>query len=152
MQRWMQLLILVIGLMLLTGCGSTAVAGVTQISSPEPSTKAAEVSVPEAYHPLKIDAFADILAKNKREYTIVDVHIPYEGEIEGTDLKIPYNDLNALMRALPNKDAKIILYCRSGRMSEIASRALIDKGYAQVYDVQGGMSAWQASGRTLVEK
>ncbi len=109
MQRWMQLLIVVVSLILLTGCGSTAVAGVTQINSPEPSTKAAEVSAPEAYHPLKIDAFADILAKNKREYIIVDVHIPYEGEIEGTDLKIPYNDLGGLMRALPNKDAKIIL-------------------------------------------
>ncbi len=37
-------------------------------------------------------------------------------------------------------------------MSEIASRALIDKGYTQIFDVQGGMSAWQASGRALIEK
>ncbi len=56
------------------------------------------------------------------------------------------------MAALPNKGARIILYCRSGRMSEIASRALIDQGYTQLFDVQGGMSAWEASGRTLVKK
>ncbi len=153
MRRRMQLLVIVIGLMLLTGCSSAAVAGsVAQTNSPEPSTKAAELSASGAYHPLTVDTFAEILAKNKRDYTIVDVHIPYDGDIEGTDLKIPYNDVNALMAALPNKDARIILYCRSGRMSEIASRALIDKGYTQVFDVQGGMSAWQASGRALIEK
>jgi phage shock protein E len=105
-----------------------------------------------SYQTLTIDAFANILAKDKSRYTIINVHIPYEGEIEGTDAKIPYNDLNALMAALPNKDAPIILYCRSGRMSEIASRALIDKGYTQVWDVPGGMIAWQASGRAIVDK
>jgi rhodanese-related sulfurtransferase len=99
-----------------------------------------------------MDAFADILATKGDQYTVVNVHTPYEGEIEGTDLKIPYDDVNALVTALPDKNAPIILYCRSGRMSEIAAKALADKGYTQIFDVPGGMIKWEESGRKVVDK
>ncbi|MBZ0275637.1 MAG: rhodanese-like domain-containing protein [Anaerolineae bacterium] len=108
-------------------------------------------SQPATAHTLTIDAFADILANQPDAYTIVNVHIPYEGEIEGTDLKIAYNDINALTAALPDKDAPIILYCRSGNMSAQATRALVELGYSQIYDVPGGMIAWQSSGRLIVD-
>ena len=64
-------------------------------------------------------------------------------------MQIPYNDIEALTSALPDKNAPIILYCRSGRMSEEASRALVELGYTQIWDVPGGMNAWQASEREL---
>ncbi len=125
--------------------------------SPAADTRPATATITEqakvgSYQTLTLDAFADILAKNKSKYTVVNVHIPYEGEIEGTDAKVPYDDLNALMATLPDKNAPIILYCRSGRMSEIASKALAEKGYTQVWDVPGGMIAWEASGRKIIEK
>lgn len=104
-----------------------------------------------SYRTLTIDEFADVLASQSDVYTVVNVHIPYAGEIAGTDLKIPYNNIDALTNALPDKNALIILYCRSGRMSEEASRALVDLGYTQVWDVPGGMNAWTASGRRLSE-
>lgn len=103
-----------------------------------------------SFRTLTIDQFADILANQSDTYTIVNVHIPYEGEVAGTDLKIPYNDIDALTRALPDKNAPIILYCRSGRMSEQASRALVGLGYTQVWDIPGGMNAWVASGHPLI--
>jgi rhodanese-related sulfurtransferase len=78
------------------------------------------------------------------------VHIPYEGEVPNTDMTVAYNDITALTSALPDKNAPIILYCRSGRMSDIATRALVEQGYTQVWDVTGGMNAWTASGRELV--
>ena len=56
------------------------------------------------------------------------------------------------MSILPDKDAPIVLYCRSGSMSEQASRELIERGYTQVYDVPGGMNAWRSSGRDLVNQ
>ncbi len=147
MQDRMRTVVLTVAIwMLLAACGSSSDAG-QSIATVTPIPKGIG-----SYQTLTVDAFADILAKDKSRYTIVNVHIPYEGEIEGTDAKIPYNDLNALMAALPNKDAPIILYCRSGRMSQIASQALLDKGYTQVWDVQGGMIAWQASGRSIVDK
>jgi rhodanese-related sulfurtransferase len=34
-------------------------------------------------------------------------------------------------------------------MSEQASQALLELGYTQVWDVPGGMNAWQDSGRVL---
>lgn len=103
-----------------------------------------------AYRTLTIDEFAEIIANDPEQYTIVNVHIPYEGKVAETDMQIPYNDVEALTSALPDKDAPIILYCRSGRMSEEASRALVDLGYTQIWDVSGGMNAWQASNRELL--
>jgi len=42
---------------------------------------------------------------------------------------------------LPDKDAKILIYCRSGNRSQQASQKLIDMGYSRVYDF-GGIKDW----------
>ncbi|MCL4880485.1 MAG: rhodanese-like domain-containing protein [Anaerolineae bacterium] len=102
------------------------------------------------YQTLTIEEFASILDTQPDQYTIINVHIPYDGEVQGTDAHIPFNDLDALTTALPDKNAPVILYCRSGNMSEQASRQLVQLGYTQLWDVPGGMSAWQASGRELL--
>ena len=102
------------------------------------------------YRTLSIDEFAEIITNEPEQYAIVNVHIPYEGEVAETDIYIPYNDIEALTSALPDKNAPIILYCRSGRMSEEASHALVELGYTQVWDVPGGMNAWHESGRELL--
>lgn len=115
----------------------------------------ATVNMPTAvveprYQTLSIDEFSSILENESDAYTVVNVHIPYEGEVLNTDLQIAYNDVDALTSALPDRDAPIILYCRSGRMSEEASQVLLELGYTNVYDVPGGMNAWQDSGRELL--
>lgn len=144
MKRLITSLILVVCL-LLAACSN----------SPTPTPVIEAVSVPTEtalYRTMTVDEFATILDAPTHAYTIVNVHIPYEGEIENTDLFISYNALEALKAALPDKAAPIILYCRSGRMSDIAAHALVDEGYTQVWDVTGGMNAWTSSGRTLLEK
>ncbi|MEM7736638.1 MAG: rhodanese-like domain-containing protein [Deinococcota bacterium] len=81
---------------------------------------------------------------------MINVHIPYEGEIEGTDVFIPFNQLEAFTDILPTRrDTEIILYCLSGRMSEIAAETLLTLGYSNVHNVVGGMGAWEAAGFTL---
>ena len=65
---------------------------------------------------------------------------------------IAYDTIDQHLTELPAKDAKIVLYCRSGRMSDIAARRLAELGYKNVYDVTGGMLAWEATGRKLVER
>lgn len=97
------------------------------------------------------DQLADMLAH--KDFTLVNVKTPYIGEIDGTDLYIPYDQLAARASALPaNKGARILVYCRSGAESAIAAQTLLDLGYTNVWNLDGGMSAWQASGRTLTQK
>jgi rhodanese-related sulfurtransferase len=84
--------------------------------------------------------------------TVVDVHIPYEGEIPGTDLVVPYNDIDALVAQLPDKSSPILLYCRSGNMSTEAASALVDRGYTNLMELDGGYNAWVQQGGELVQR
>ena len=44
-------------------------------------------------------------------------------------------------KELPNKDALILVYCRSGRRSKIASESLAKLGYTNVKEF-GGIIDW----------
>lgn len=84
--------------------------------------------------------------KNK-DFVLVDVHIPEQNHINGTNDFIPYDEIENQLDKLPqDKDAKIVLYCRTGRMSEIAAQKLAEKGYTNVYNVVGGMVEWVKRG------
>lgn len=88
----------------------------------------------------------------KEELTLLNVKTPYVGEIAGTDLYIPYTDLAARAAELPaDKTAKIVVYCRSGHESAIAAQTLVDLGYTRIDNLDGGMDAWTASGRQLIQ-
>ncbi|HEX7498408.1 MAG TPA: rhodanese-like domain-containing protein [Candidatus Limnocylindrales bacterium] len=88
-----------------------------------------------------------------KDFTFVNVKTPYIGEIDRTDLYIPYDQLTARASELPrSKSARVLVYCRSGAESAIASQTLIALGYTNIWNLDGGMTAWQASGRTLVQK
>ena len=89
----------------------------------------------------------------QKDFLLINVHVPYEGEIEGTDAFIPYDHIGEeLTKLSKDKSAKLVLYCKSGRMSEIAAKRLSDSGYRQVSQLSGGMIAWKASGHALLRK
>ncbi len=85
-----------------------------------------------------------------KDFLLVNVHVPHEADIPDTDAALPFNDVDAMERRLPDKTAKVVLYCNSGRMSDIAARALVREGYANVWDLGGGMTAWQDAGYALL--
>lgn len=83
----------------------------------------------------------------QKDFVLVNVHIPFGGEIAGTDLFLPYDQAAAEMSKLPaDKAAKIVVYCRSGRMSTIAAAIWTDAGYTNLYELDGGFDAWIAGG------
>jgi phage shock protein E len=92
--------------------------------------------------------FAAAIAETNR--LTINVHVPYEGEIAGTDLSIPFDKIAEQAATLPaERNTPLAIYCRTGRMSVIAASKLSDLGYTNVLELQGGMQAWEASGRSL---
>jgi len=80
-----------------------------------------------------------------KDFFLLDVHIPEQVHIPGTDAFIDYRKIKENADKLPgDKKTKIVVYCRSGSMSHRAAYDLMELGYTHVYDLSGGMRAFNA--------
>ncbi len=78
---------------------------------------------------------------------LVDVHIPEQKHIIGTDQFIPFNNIGKNIAKFPkDKNAPIYIYCKSGPMGNAAAKALHDNGYTNLYNLAGGADAWINAG------
>lgn len=137
MKRYM-VVIALFGLALLSACQpeKTSVVG-----------KQVEVQS-GAYTEISVSELQSVL-KNK-DILLVNVHIPYDGAIPNTDLSIPFDQIDQYLDQLPeDENTKIVLYCRSDRMSTIASETLVGLGYTNIYNLDGGMVDWENAGLDL---
>lgn len=97
-------------------------------------------------------AFSAVL-RGTPQLTLINVHVPYEGELAGTDAFIAFDRIARQRNRLPHdKAAAIAVYCMSGRMSDVAARTLRDLGYTDVTELQGGMIAWHRAGFPLKDR
>lgn len=102
--------------------------------------------------------YTDITAPELKEMMsqediyLLDTHIPEQQHIKGTDEFVPFNEIEANLDKLPSdKDARIVVYCRSGSMSAVASGKLVELGYTDVNNLLGGTNKWREQGYEFEE-
>ncbi len=95
-----------------------------------------------AYHKLSAEEAYEMMAS--QEVVVVDVRTREEydgGHIENAVL-VPNESIGSEMpETLPDKEATLLIYCRSGRRSKDAAQKLLALGYQSVYDF-GGVIDW----------
>ncbi len=117
---------LMLALFVLAGCGQGATEAAT-------------------YKNISADELNDRM--QNEDLFLVDVHIPEQPRIKGTDLFVSYLDVKENADKFPaDKDEPIIAYCRGGGMSIDASLELIGMGYTDINSLAGGAEAWKAAG------
>jgi len=87
---------------------------------------------------------ARVMMQNYPHAIILDVRTQQEFDTEripGAILLPDYAVSDLAEEVLPDLDALILVYCRTGRRSQSAARILADMGYTNVYDF-GGLESW----------
>ncbi|MDX8129786.1 rhodanese-like domain-containing protein [Methylomonas sp. LW13] len=83
----------------------------------------------------------------QQDIFLVDVHTPEQRHIKGTDVFIPYNNVEKYLDKLPqDKTTPIYLYCEGGPMGNAAARTLHELGYEHLRNLEGGTKAWAKAG------
>lgn len=89
----------------------------------------------------------------KKDFTMVNVHIPFQGNISQTDLHLAYDVIEQNLNQLPQeKDAKILVYCLTSGMAKKAIATLLNQGYTNLWMLDGGTTSWEEAGLSLENK
>ncbi len=129
-----------------TDSGTTADSGTTTGTTDTPTdTGPAEV------HQLSVHELKAWLDEDK-DFLFINVHVPYAGEIPGTDVHIAYTDTDALAAEIGSDLNRLtVLYCLTGPMSAKAAQDLVDLGYRNIWDLPEAMNGWEDAGYALSE-
>lgn len=133
-----KMIMVLAALLLLGGC-----AVQPQSEAPAPSdTQPVETSGTTLYRKISPEKAHEMMAEDG--ITIVDVRTEEEfaaGHIANAVLVPNETISDTAPEALPDKDAVLLVYCRSGRRSKEASEKLLELGYTNIYDF-GGIIDW----------
>jgi rhodanese-related sulfurtransferase len=129
-------LVVVIAALLMSACSS---GGDSTASGTPSGTASHQLLTAEALH--------GMLASD--DVYLVNVHVPYEGEIPGTDAFIPYDQIASRLDELPFDSQQVVIYCRSGNMSSQSAAEMVAAGAPPFFELSGGYYAWENAGYPL---
>ena len=128
---------------LLTACGDATSIGIIGGADGPTSIIVAEKGEKAMYEQITAEEAKNIMDSGL-EHIVLDTREKEEfdeGHIPEAIL-IPYTEIEVMAEEkLPDKDALILVYCRSGRRSKIASESLAKLGYTNVKEF-GGIIDW----------
>ena len=122
-KRWIVMLLVTLSLFGMVGCGDKGEENSYEQITPEQ---------------------AKSIMDTESDYIIIDARTDEEfaeGHIKGAILIPEYEIADRAEKELRDKDALILVYCRSGRRSKIASEELVKLGYTNVKEF-GGIIDW----------
>lgn len=93
--------------------------------------------------------------QEKKDIVILDVRTPreyYDGHLENAKL-IPLQQLSQRISEIEElKNKEILVYCRSGNRSTVASEILKESGFKQLYNMSSGIKGWIKEGYPTVKQ
>jgi phage shock protein E len=135
-RRWLAYL----GVLILTGAGVA--------SGPASASHVRQLSVQEVK-----SALDKAPSLREKGFFLVDVRSVEEhdtGAIPGTDANIEFREMAKRHKEIgAGLDDHIVLYCQSGKRSNIAADTLSELGYRNVYNIRGSVNAWMQAGFPL---
>ncbi len=99
------------------------------------------------------EALVERLAWGDRSLVVLDVRTPEEfaaGHVAGAR-NIPHTEIAARVAELGDaRERDIVVYCRSGRRSELALEELRKAGFTRLFHLEGDWLRWSAEQRPSV--
>jgi phage shock protein E len=140
------ILFTVIGSLIFVSCDAQTKKSGTEASAPASQNKTAVVN-----KDVNVAEFEKLVAGKKG--LLLDVRTDDEfssGHLEGAK-QIDYyrSDFKNELAKL-NRDTPVYIYCRSGGRSGDAAQMMKEMGFKEVYNLAGGIGAWQGAGKPVV--
>lgn len=119
------------------------------------SCQSAGKKLPDGTTSVSVTVSADDFQKKMsslKDVQLVDVRTPdeyREGHIKNSlNINVQGSSFEAEVAKL-DKKRPVMVYCRSGGRSASAQRMLIDMGFAEVINLDGGIRGWQSAGKPV---
>ncbi len=144
--------VLLITFSLLFGFGILGSKKTILTSGESVEESAAENDISSAVVPITADEAYEAY-NSGRDYIFLDVRSEDEynsGHIKGAVL-IPVDTLESRLNELP-EDKPIIVYCKAGVRSARAAGILVENGFTEVYDMDGGITEWIDKGYPTISE
>ena len=144
MKKFILTIIIISSLLFLGSCSSTSSDNTTLNTTTLNTTSQSETSATTSQYKIITSEEAYNIMQSGDKYILLDVRTEAEYDAERIDGAILIPDTEIMQRAekeLPDKNALILVYCRSGIRAANASNELVDLGYTNVQDF-GGIIDW----------